>query len=249
MKGFLGRPWLWLPLIVALPVLAPAPLCALEGVMVALWLIFGFERANDFHFFYLLFLPVSWIAMRAGFAGAATGLCLIHLMLVALIGWGDYPTTTFMAYQILMLSLAVTGLLLGAVVDERRRSEELLRGQHAEVARMARHATAGAMGVTLAHQISQPLSNVAMYLHVGRRLLAAEPRDTRPVADALDKAASQPSEPSGRLARLSTVRRRTACAGPTPPPGCRCRRSCGATVRSRWLPPGPVPPSDGRPTT
>jgi two-component system, LuxR family, sensor kinase FixL len=163
----------------------------LAGVMVAMCLIFGFERANDFHFFYLLFLPISWIAMRAGFAGAAFGLCLIHLLLVALIGWGDYPATTFMAYQLLVLALAVTGLLLGAVVDERRRSDELLRGRHAEVARMARHATAGAMGVTLAHQISQPLSNVALYLHVGRQLLATKPAATHPIAEALDKAAGQ----------------------------------------------------------
>ena len=163
----------------------------LAGVMAALWLIFGFARANDFHFFYLLFLPISWIAMRTGFAGAAVGLCLTHLMLVALIGWGGYPATTFMAYQLLVLALAVTGLLLGAVVDERRRSDELLRGQHAEVARMARHATAGAMGVTLAHQISQPLSNVAMYLHVGRQLLATKPAETQPIADALDKATAQ----------------------------------------------------------
>jgi signal transduction histidine kinase len=174
----------------------------LAGVMAALWLIFGFERANDFHFFYLLFLPTSWIAMRAGFAGAAVGLCLIHLMLVALVGWGDYPATTFMAYQLLVLALAVTGLLLGAVVDERRRSDELLRGQHAEVARMARHATAGAMGVTLAHQISQPLSNVAMYLHVGRQLLATKPADTQPIADALDKAMGQLRLAKDMLERL-----------------------------------------------
>ncbi len=163
----------------------------LAGVMVALWLIFGFERANEFHFFYLLFLPISWIAMRTGFAGAAIGLCLTHLMLVTFISWGGYPATTFMAYQLLVLALAVTGLLLGAVVDERRRSDELLRGQHAEVARMARHATAGAMGVTLAHQISQPLSNVAMYLHVGRQLLATKPAEVQPIADALDKATGQ----------------------------------------------------------
>lgn len=161
------------------------------GVMVALWLIFGFERAGEFHFFYLLFLPVSWIAMRTGLAGAALGLCLTHLMLVAFIGWGGYPATTFMAYQLLVLALAVTGLLLGAALDDRRRSDELLRGQHAEVARMARHATAGAMGVTLAHQISQPLSNVAMYLHVGHRLLETKPAEVQPISDALDKASTQ----------------------------------------------------------
>jgi signal transduction histidine kinase len=163
----------------------------LAGVLAALWLIFSFERANEYHFFYLLFLPVSWIAMRSGFAGSAIGVCVVHLLLVAFISWGGYPATTFMGYQLLVLALAFTGLLLGAVVDERRRSDELLREQHAQVVRMTRHATAGAMGVSLAHQISQPLSNVAMYLHVGRQLLASKPAEPAPIADALDRAAGQ----------------------------------------------------------
>ena len=47
---------------------------------------------------------------------------------------------------------------------------------------MTRHATAGAMGVSLAHQISQPLSNVAMYLHVGQQMLAAKPAELVRVA-------------------------------------------------------------------
>ncbi|MBN8912377.1 MAG: MASE1 domain-containing protein [Rhizobiales bacterium] len=188
----------------------------LAGVTMALWLIFGFARANEFHFFYLLFLPISWIAMRTGFAGAAVGLCFTHLMLVALIGWGGYPATTFMAYQLLVLALAVTGLLLGAVVDERRRSDQMLRSQHAAVARMARHATAGAMGVTLAHQISQPLSNVAVYLHVGRQLLAAKPADIQPVADALDKASGQLGRAKEVLERLRDfVSRGTLRPAPT----------------------------------
>jgi integral membrane sensor domain MASE1 len=92
-------------------------------VLIALWLIFSFERANEYHFFYLLFLPVSWIAMRTGFAGAAAGVCVVHLLLLACISWGGYPASTFMGYQLLVLALAFTGLLLGAVVDERRRSD------------------------------------------------------------------------------------------------------------------------------
>ena len=188
----------------------------LAGVLIALWLIFSVEGANDYHFFYLLFLPVSWIAMRTGFAGAAAGVCLVHLLLLASISWGDYPASTFMGYQLLVLALAFNGLLLGAVVDERRRSDELLREQHAEVARMARHATAGAMGVSLAHQISQPLSNVAMYLHVGRQLLAAKPEEPARVSDSLEKATEQLRRAKDILERLRDfVSRGTLRPAPT----------------------------------
>jgi two-component system, LuxR family, sensor kinase FixL len=190
----------------------------LAGVLTALWLIFSFERANEYHFFYLLFLPVSWIAMRTGFVGAAAGVCVVHLLLLAFISWGGYPATasTFMGYQLLVLALAFTGLLLGAVVDERRRSDELLREQHAEVVRMTRHATAGAMGVSLAHQISQPLSNVAMYLHVGRQLLADKPAEPAPIAASLEKATGQLRQAKDILERLRDfVSRGTLRPAPT----------------------------------
>ena len=188
----------------------------LAGALAALWLIFSFERASEYHFFYLLFLPVSWIAMRAGFVGAAAGVCVVHLLLLAFISWSGYPASTFMGYQLLVLALAFNGLLLGAVVDERRGSDELLREQHAEVARMTRHATAGAMGVSLAHQISQPLSNVAMYLHVGRQLLADKPADPTPVAGALEKATEQLRQAKDILERLRDfVSRGTLRPAPT----------------------------------
>jgi signal transduction histidine kinase len=188
----------------------------LAGVLIALWLIFSVEDANDYQFFYLLFLPVSWIAMRAGFAGAAAGVCLVHLLLLTAISWGGYPASTFMGYQLLVLALAFNGLLLGAVVDERRRSGELLREQHAEIARMTRHATAGAMGVALAHQISQPLSNVAMYLHVGRQLLAEKPGEPARIASSLEKAAGQLRQAKEILERLRDfVSRGTLRPAPT----------------------------------
>ena len=181
-----------------------------------MWLIFSFERANEYHFFYLLFLPVSWIAMRTGFVGAAAGVCVVHLLLLAFISWGGYPASTFMGYQLLVLALAFNGLLLGAVVDERRRSDELLREQHAEVVRMTRHATAGAMGVSLAHQISQPLSNVAMYLHVGRQLLADKPAEPAPIAESLEKATGQLRQAKDILERLRDfVSRGTLRPAPT----------------------------------
>ena len=188
----------------------------LAGVIIALRLIFFFDWANEFHFFYMLFLPIIWIAMRTGFAGAAMGVCLVHLLLLGFISWGGYPVTTFMAFQLLVLALAFTGLLLGSVVDERRRSDELLRQGHAEVARMTRHATAGAMGVSLAHQISQPLSNVASYLHVGQHLLSTRPSEPGPITETLNKATVQLRLAKEILERLRDfVSRGTLSPAPT----------------------------------
>ena len=90
-----------------------------------------------------------------------------------------------------MLALVATGLLLGAMVTERRETEEHLREQRAVLSRMSRYATAGAMGVSLAHQISQPLSTVATYLHAARRLFRSDRSRSGRRSDALDKAQTE----------------------------------------------------------
>ena len=144
----------------------------LLGVAVAFWVIFRLSKTEtaEFQFFYLLFLPVIWIAIRAGFEGAAFAIFVLHVALVAITKLEGFHAADFMAFQEVMLALVATGLLLGAMVTERRETEEHLREQRAALSRMSRYATAGAMGVSLAHQISQPLSTIATYLHAARRL-------------------------------------------------------------------------------
>jgi two-component system, LuxR family, sensor kinase FixL len=136
------------------------------GLGVALWCMFGLAHTNDHQFFYFLFLPVIWIAIRNGFAGAAFAVLVSQLALLVVTETVDYAANAFIGLQMLMLTLAATGHLLGASVSERRRSEARAKIQQAELARMARNTTAGAMGVALAHQISQPLSTVATHIHV-----------------------------------------------------------------------------------
>jgi two-component system sensor kinase FixL len=97
------------------------------------------------------------------------------LAIVAIVTQLGYSTEDFLAFQILSLVMAATGLILGAVVVERQRAELSLRQQQAELSRVARLTTAGALGAAVVHEISQPLATIATYAHVCRRLLASEP--------------------------------------------------------------------------
>jgi signal transduction histidine kinase len=157
-------------------------------LVAALWIVFAMARAPEFQFFYLLFLPVIWIAIRAGYPGVSVALLGAHILLVTIATSLGYAAHDFIAFQMLMLVLSATGLLLGVVVTERRTSEERIRSQQAELARATRHVTVGAMGTALAHEISQPLSSATNYLHAAHRMLGAGGGYTRPVADALAKA-------------------------------------------------------------
>jgi two-component system sensor kinase FixL len=143
-----------------------------------------------YYLFNLLFLPVIWVAMRKGYAGVALALVTIQLTLAVVTAFVGYNTTDFAILQLLMLVLSITGLLLGAVTTERQDAALRLREQKRELARMLSNAQAGAMGMALAHEVSQPLSTVATYLHAARRLLQSSVA-SEPVMDALVKAEAE----------------------------------------------------------
>jgi two-component system, LuxR family, sensor kinase FixL len=88
-----------------------------------------------------------------------------------------YAREDFQAFQILSLAVAGTGLILGAVVTERQQAERSLNQQRAELSRVARLTSAGALGAAIVHEISQPLATAATYAHTCRRLLISETSD------------------------------------------------------------------------
>lgn len=143
----------------------------------ALVLIFGVDHAREYQFFYLLFLPVTWIALREGVAGAAVGLFATHVLLVSTALAQGYGTSDFVAFQMLMVVLSATGLLLGGAISEIRAYDERTRKQEADLSRATRQALVGATGTALAHEVSQPLSSTTNYLHAARQLLAKDAPD------------------------------------------------------------------------
>lgn len=157
------------------------------GLGFALAMVFGVARSKELQFFYLLLLPVVWIGVRDGLAWCAIAILAEQLALVATIALRSYPSDDFLAYQILSLAVAATGLLLGAVVTERQRAELRLRQWQSELYRTARLTTAGALGAAVVHEISQPVATVATYAHVCRRLLDRHPLDLRLLGDTMAK--------------------------------------------------------------
>ncbi|HEY1782902.1 MAG TPA: ATP-binding protein [Roseiarcus sp.] len=143
-----------------------------------------------YYLFNLLFLPVIWVAMREGYPGVALALVTIQLTLAAITAFAGYDTTDFAILQLLMLVLSITGLLLGAVTTERKDAALRLREQQRELTRMASDARAGALGMALAHEVSQPLSTVTAYVHAARRLLQSSVASEL-VMDALLKAEAE----------------------------------------------------------
>ncbi|WP_088345672.1 MULTISPECIES: ATP-binding protein [Rhodomicrobium] len=172
------------------------------GLALALGLMFGLPRTDDHQFFYLLFLPVIWAAVREGFSGAALAILFAQIALLTVTETVNYAATEFIGLQLLMLTLAATGLLLGASISELRHSQERAKAQQAEIGRMGRHTAAGAMGVAIAHQISQPLSTVATHIHVALSQTTGTDSQSREVVESLTIARDEMRRAMEVLGRL-----------------------------------------------
>jgi len=157
------------------------------AIALALWVIFGLKYTDEFKFFYLLFLPLIWTAMRYGIQGATVALAACHVGINAILEWHGLQVVTVVEFQMLMLGLAVTGLFLGLAVSTRRAAEERLLQREAELNQAMRLAAAGEMAQAIAHELNQPLVAVANYARAGRSMLQDPARHAELLADTLDK--------------------------------------------------------------
>ena len=144
----------------------------LFALLCALAIVFGYREATAFQLFYLLFLPLLWVALVHGPAGAAAALAIIQVGLIigADIRFGPDPGLG--ALQVLMVALAITGLVVGAIVAEREDASARLRDQQAALSRALRIRSAGEVAASIAHEINQPLTALTTYSGIASEAMA-----------------------------------------------------------------------------
>jgi len=156
-------------------------------IALALAVIFGLKYTDEFKFFYLLFLPLIWVAMRHGIHGATAALAFAHIGINAILAWRGLHAVAVVEFQMLMLGLAITGLFLGMTVSTRRAAEEKLHQREAELNQAMRLAAAGEMTQAIAHELNQPLSALANYARAGQAMLSAPEQHGALLAETLGK--------------------------------------------------------------
>jgi signal transduction histidine kinase len=145
----------------------PEALLQASALAATVWLIFEGLGTDPSRQFYLLFLPLIWIAVRFGMNGAIVAIAIVQLGVVLGIHRPDGISLPVLELQALMAALTLTGLYLGVMVDERQRAEEGLR-------QTLRLAAAGEMAGAIAHEVNQPLTAVANYGRSAQMLLERE---------------------------------------------------------------------------
>jgi two-component system, LuxR family, sensor kinase FixL len=192
----------WIGDVIGILVLAPFALFALSrrrilpmstesalqcaAIVCALVLVFGIAEEREFQLFYVLFLPIVWMAVRNGTEGVSAGILITQLGVILGVKFFPDQREELIAFQALMLVLTVTGLIAGELVTERRRAESQLRLQQESLSRLARLGSIGELAAAVAHEVNQPLMAAGTYT----RLVAAEVAQTaRKAAAQVDRAA------------------------------------------------------------
>lgn len=177
--------------------LACRPEALLQAIVLAttVWLIFEGLGTDPSRHFYLLFLPLIWIAVRFGMNGAILATAIVQLGVVFGIHGDAGISLPVVELQALMAALTLTGLFLGVMVDERQRAEEGLR-------QSLRLAAAGEMAGAIAHEVNQPLTAVANYGRSVQVLLEREPGGTTQIRDIVGRILAEAERASEIVRRL-----------------------------------------------
>ena len=212
----------WVGDMIGIAVVTPFGLLALtrgrlikldwEGVLqigstisLTVWVVAVFAEHHQLQLFYLIFLPVTWIAVRSGIEGVSVALMSIQLGLFVAIVVFPGRAIDVVDFQARMLILALTGLVAGVLVSERRLAEIRLRMNQDALAQVSRLGSMGELAAAIAHEINQPLSAAGTYTGLVAESLQGESLRDVSTLELAKKAAVQISRAADVVRRLRTL--------------------------------------------
>ena len=157
--------------------------------------VFSQEQRDHVQYFYVLFLPLIWTAARRGMVGAASALIVIQTGLLLLVYFSGYQPLSVFELQLLLITLAITGLLLAVSIDEQRRVT-------ADFHESLKLAAAGEMAAAIAHEINQPLTALSNYATAGQLIAACAHPDRALLNDTMGKLMEESRRTSAVVRRL-----------------------------------------------
>jgi signal transduction histidine kinase len=192
----------------------PEIILHLMVVGVTLWLLAA-SGPGDYRLFSLLFLPVIAAALRHGIDGSCLSLAAIQIGLVALLRLFGYDAAAFTAFQLAMLGLTMSGLLVGVVVSEWQRADvaarqaaERMKEMQAEAARADRMSMVSGMASALAHEINQPMTAARALARTAQQLLVSPAPDSKRVETNLSNLIKQIDHAGAVVHRMREFLRR-----------------------------------------
>jgi len=165
------------------------------AIISALWFVFGRNAASDFHYLYLLFLPLVWMAGRSGMLGAVLGVSVIQAGVIFSLYLAPNRAFDVFELQGLLIALSITGFFVGVTVDERVRAADELRHS-------LKLAAVAEMAAAVAHELNQPLAALMGYAKAGELLAREGPNRLDEVVATMGKVSAEAKRAGDVVRRL-----------------------------------------------
>jgi two-component system sensor kinase FixL len=137
--------------------------------------------------FYLLFLPIIWVALRWGAGVTAIAIASLQLGIVLFVAEQN-TAESLLAIQVLMVLLACTGLFMGISVSETARVNMLMRSKDVELSNLNARMAVSEMNSAIGHELNNPLAALVNYLRSASLIMESPGFDHAVLQRALDKA-------------------------------------------------------------
>jgi len=137
--------------------------------------------------FYLLFLPIIWIALRWGAGATAVALAALQIGIVAFVAKHNTPES-FLAIQVLMIVLAGTGWFLGISASENARINLLMHSKDDELSGLKARMSVSELTSVIGHELNNPLAALVNYMRSASLILELPNFERASLQSVIDKA-------------------------------------------------------------
>jgi two-component system, LuxR family, sensor kinase FixL len=163
--------------------------------------IWGFPQDDTRNPFYLLYLPMIWIALRWGACVTAIALAALQLGIVVFVARQNTPES-FLSIQVLMVFLTCTGLFLGISVSENARINQLIKSKDVALSRLNARMAVSELNAAIGHELNNPLAALVNYLRSASLMLELPGFDRVSLQNTLAKAHGEATRSINVLRKL-----------------------------------------------
>jgi two-component system sensor kinase FixL len=163
--------------------------------------IWGFPQDDTRNPFYLLYLPMIWIALRWGACVTAIALAALQLGIVVFVARQNTPES-FLSIQVLMVFLTCTGLFLGISVSENARINQLIKSKDIALSRLNARMAVSELNAAIGHELNNPLAALVNYLRSASLMLELPGFDRVSLQNTLVKAHGEATRSINVLRKL-----------------------------------------------